>query len=54
MTQGFIFSEAKWIYPDAKKIKHCLRNASYCKRIVFGVYDIWQKMVCEQVDVDLN
>lgn len=26
----------------------------YCKRIIFCVYDIWQKLAFEQVGVDLN
>lgn len=26
----------------------------YCKYIVFGVYDIWGKLVSEQLGVDLN
>lgn len=26
----------------------------YYKRIIFGMYDNWRKLVFEQVDVDLN
>ena len=29
-------------------------NKIYCKRVIFGVYDIWRKLVFEQVGVDLN
>lgn len=29
-------------------------NIAYCKRIIFGVYDIWRKLVYEQVGVDFE
>lgn len=25
----------------------------YCKQIIFGMYDIWRKVVLEQVGIDL-
>lgn len=41
------------------KMNYCRQNSSqewgqyYCKRIIFGVYDILQNMTFQQVSVDL-